>query len=59
MVIFKKEIYATSAIVASVSCMVFSYLQIDYLLNVALSLSICTFVRYASVRFNLHLPKAF
>ncbi|WP_127716842.1 trimeric intracellular cation channel family protein [Halobacteriovorax sp. HLS] len=57
-IIFKKEVYATTAALCSVAFIGLSYLEIPYYLNISGTLIFCIIFRYSSIRFNIHLPKA-
>jgi uncharacterized membrane protein YeiH len=57
-IIFKKEIYATSAFLASVSFVVFNYFSISNFIATSCSILLCLVIRVWSVKYNIHLPKA-
>ena len=57
-IIFKKEIYATTAAIGSILFISFYKLDISYYFNISITLLSCILIRYASVKFNFHLPKA-
>lgn len=57
-IIFKKEIYATSAAFASVAYYALNSFGFDYEISVGIALLICFAVRYLSVKYNIHFPKA-
>ena len=57
-IIFKKEIYATTAAISSAIFVCLYKLDISYYVNVAATITSCMLIRYCSVRFNFHLPKA-
>jgi uncharacterized membrane protein YeiH len=57
-IIFKKEIYATSAFLASICFIVLNNFDVNNFLNTAISIVVCLFVRIWSVKYHIHLPMA-
>lgn len=57
-IIFKKEVYATTAALSSILFIFLRSAGISELTSTSLTLSFCLCFRYLSIKFNLHLPKA-
>jgi uncharacterized membrane protein YeiH len=57
-IIFKKEVYATTSAISSVLFISMFKLDISYYVNITVTILSCILIRYASVKFNIHLPKA-
>ena len=57
-IIFKNEVYATTAAISSVIFISLYKIDISYYLNIFITLTSCILIRYSSVKYNLHLPKA-
>jgi uncharacterized membrane protein YeiH len=57
-IVFKKEVYATSAALGSVSFIALTSIGQNFSVSITIGALTCIVVRYVSVRFNIHLPKA-
>ncbi|MFD1294323.1 trimeric intracellular cation channel family protein [Lutibacter holmesii] len=55
-VIFRKEIYATAAIIGSITFLILNMFKLDININYAITTSIVIIIRLIAVRFHLSLP---
>ena len=57
-IIFKNEVYATTAAISSLIYMGLTFSSLSQQLNTFITIVMCLIIRYASVKYNIHLPKA-
>jgi uncharacterized membrane protein YeiH len=57
-IIFKNEVYATTAAISSLIYMGLTFSSLSHQLNTFITIVMCLIIRYASVKYNIHLPKA-
>lgn len=57
-IIFKKEVYATTAAISSIIFMTLYKFDFSYYLNIAVTIVSCLLIRYSSIKYSFHLPKA-
>jgi uncharacterized membrane protein YeiH len=57
-IIFKKEVYATTAAISSIIFISLYKLEMAFYYNIAITLLSCLIIRYSSIKYNFHLPKA-
>ena len=57
-ILFKKEIYVTSAAIGSVFFIILTSIGQNFSISITIGALTCIVVRYVSVKFNIHLPRA-